>query len=368
MRSARNLPKIINEKDKTIKTFKTSGHFIDQKLKNNYQTQQMGLFNILESDLVKEKIRNTDCNIDTLIQGIHLTQAEDRLLNCIIKILNEKSDKNLHGNMSSELHPYGPGEAKYPRLHFEPHELYKEYCEQTKMASIQSNSVDFIKRTLNNLANRKFLIIYKRHRWEMENGKKIEKIDRIEEFQSLFKVIRYYEGLTTEEDTLLQKNDVSVTEKGRVVLLLNPIFIDQIDTKFIEFPADINKRTALASGGAKMVTESIIKLRDFLIRAIAYSKCSKKTKAIIKINREKLIYLLHMEKHISSGRRKYLETRIQKSHEAMMNLGVIFNYKSPDERSGRDCFEYELNLDFPYILEQKIIREDLEAQGVVFVD
>ncbi|MEG1542838.1 MAG: hypothetical protein RR302_04595 [Victivallaceae bacterium] len=105
------------------------------------------------------------------------------------------------------------------------------------------------------MKQKKVLIKYDRIK-KIKNGKDLT--DRIEDFQSLIKIILFMPDLTLEEKERLDKGDNSIRDaKGEIVIALNPIFTDQIDTKFIEFPIDTNRRLVIAAGGHNKVTASV---------------------------------------------------------------------------------------------------------------
>ena len=114
-------------------------------------------------------------------------------------------------------------------------------------------------------------------------------------------------------------------KKAEIIIQLNPIFIDQIDSKFIEYPTDINRITSIAAGGANKVTESISALRDYFLRAISNNK--KKEITTTSINYDKLPYILGLDKYVKEGRRSLINVRIQQAIDASINMGIIAAYK-----------------------------------------
>lgn len=334
-----------------IKKFKTSGHFIDQKLQNNYELDKrnLSLFEFVESQNVRDKIENITggiINHTTAIKGIHLTVVEDKLLNCILKLLHQKSDNTMLGNMPPEFFRYGNTDTPHPKLSFSAAELFNEYRDHKSSSGISHNEIDFIKNTLFNLEQRKFLITYKRKRWEKRGKEKIELIDKIEEYQSLVKIIYYHEGLLSNEE----ESGFNNPNKGKIIVLLNPIFIDQIDTKFIEYPEDINKRTEMAVGGVRKMTVSVLKLRDYLIRAIAYAKSGERKFTKVIIDFDRLAYTLNLQKYIKEGRKGRLGTRMLSDCKSMFKLGLITSHKLiKNTAANKSTFHFELNIEFPDI-------------------
>jgi len=98
--------------------------------------------------------------------------------------------------------------------------------------------------------------------------------------------------LTAEEKERLDNGDNSVREaKGEIVIALNPIFTDQIDTKFIEFPIDTNRRLVICSCGHNKVTSSMQTLMEWMLRDLS----AKRYKT--EFNEENLPYMLGLEKY-----------------------------------------------------------------------
>lgn len=323
------------EKERLPK-YKQSGHYIDQKLTHNYERDHKGQLSLFESisPQTLEKIGQEE----VIVEGIRLTVIEDRLLNSILRLLHEKSNKDRAGNLPPTPVDYGGSRELSPRVRLTPHELYTEVAGTKDYSGAE---LKVIKSTLIQLQDRKFLIIYKRRR---RDSKGKELIDRIEEYQPLIKIVTYYEGLTQEEDEKLDQGDPQIkNEKGEIILGLNPIFIDQIDTKFIDYPTDINKLTAIASGGAKKVTTAITRLRDYFLRAITYNR---KGNYLHRIDVDKLPYICGLETYIHQRRRRLIEARINEAIEACINLGLITKVTTTSGVGGQAQYEFTLNLEY----------------------
>ena len=63
--------------------------------------------------------------------------------------------------------------------------------------------------------------------------------------------------------------DQQLSSEQEILIRMHPIFIRQIDSKFIKVPEDLLKRTVIAYGGDR-ISEATLKLRDYLIRAHSY--------------------------------------------------------------------------------------------------
>ncbi|MDX2189804.1 MAG: hypothetical protein SFY32_08060 [Bacteroidota bacterium] len=318
--------------------FKQSGHYIDQKLKHTYDIdvkQHVPISDRINPEL-KKKLPDK-----IMVEGIRISQAEDKLMNAVLKILNDKSSGDFHGNMPAIKSLYGNESRDFPVVRFTPGELYREYAG----GDYSGREIEIVKETLERLQSRNFLIVYERHR-EVKMGMRNEMlIDRVEEYQPLIKVITFFEGLTKEEHEKVSKGDKNMRDKkAEIIIKLNPIFVDQIDSKFIEYPTDINRITSIAAQGASKVTESIIALRDYLLRSISANK--NKGINITSINADKLPYILGLEKYIKEGRRSLINLRIKQALDASLNMGLIHKFEYSIGAENQKKVDFYLNLEF----------------------
>jgi len=342
--NTRELPYI-----ETSEKARYSGHYIDQKLKYNKPSDEpLTLFDSLE-ETTKKKIDKE--YMETITEGIKLGKAEEKILNSILNLLHKKSnikinDKNkpadperfYTGNLPTEKITFGGNLLTAPLLRITPHEFFTEV---TGSKDYSGKEIKDYNTALTELSSKQYLITYKRHR-KILNGKKFETvIDRVEEYLPLFKIIKYYEGLSIEEDKQLDENDNKLSRnRGEIILKLNPLFIDQLDTKFILYPIDINKRTEIASGGSKKVTEAITRLRDYLLRAISNKNYE------ISINRETLPHILGLDNYIKESRKKLINQRIDESLQAVKNLDLALEIKEVTGANYQPQYQFTLNKDF----------------------
>jgi len=129
-------------------------------------------------------------------------------------------------------------------------------------------------------------------------------------------------------------------QREEIIIALNPLLTDQIKTKYVEYPHDINKRTEIASGGAARVTESIIILRDYLLREISAKRYS------CVIGEPKLVEQLHLTTYLKDGRKKLIEQRIKSAIEACKKLGIIINVTEGSGKTQQKIFTFILNPEF----------------------
>lgn len=323
-----------------------SGHFADQKLEYKYpEDKQPSLFEII-SPVTKDKIEEDNLEIKTI--GIRLTSAEDKLINAIYKLLHDKSETRdinsesfYNGNVPGQLVPYGGQEAPSAYLKIKPTELYKEYLGEEDYSG---KDIDNIKNVLHGLSKKQFLIIYDRKRKiKIQNGKKTEtRTDRIEVFQSLIRIVNYIEDLTDAEVKNLDRGKGSDIreQKGELVIALHPLLTDQISSKYVEYPADINRRTMIAAGGHRHITESINALRDYMIRELSNKRLKPE------INADRLPYILKLEKYVESHRKKLIKERIEGAIETVKRLGLIQDVEMQVGAQGQAKYVFTLNPEF----------------------
>lgn len=336
-----------DKKDKLVK-YPQSGHFIDQKLKTSYKSEQGKQMSLWDSILpaTKEKIKDEEITVE----GIKLSEKEEQTLNGILRLLHEKSDtqkdsKNkpsnngtyYKGNLPAHKTQYGGKITEAPKIKFKASELYRTV---TGKHTPNNKDIAMVKDAIMSLENKKFLIAYNRK----YNVGKEERIDRIEEVQPLIRLLTFYEGLTPKELKEVEAGNEDIkNKKGEVILMLNPVFIDQIDTKFIEFPVDVNKLTKIARGGGR-VHSGITNLRDYLLRAISSNKGKGADKTYI--DKEKLPYILGLEKYVKQSRKKLINIRIEESIETCKNLNLITEVNEVTGARGQSQYEFILNLDY----------------------
>ena len=342
--TVKKIDSIIDSIKDSLKTpkYRQSGHLVDQKLK--YSTpNQRSLFDYIQ-DETKKKIEES--KIEVKAEGIKLTPPENKIVHALNRILCEKSQtKNSKaedfygGNAPSHLVPYGINqEQKAVVLKFKPSELYKAYMGKDEYSGAD---IDFINNTLYQLESKKVLIKYDRIK-KTKTGKKEETLtDRIEDFQSLIKIIVFIPDLTNEEKERLDSGDYSIREsKGEMIIGLNPIFTDQIDAKFIEFPMDTNRRLVIAAGGHNKVTSSMHSLMEWMLRDIS----AKRYKS--EINEDGLPYMLGLENYVKQNRKKKLKERIEKDVKAMINLGILIGIEKKPNSTGGEKWIFHLNKDY----------------------
>jgi hypothetical protein len=313
--------------------FKRSGHLTDQMLKYNYPNdtkRQHSLFDSLE-DSTKRAIETVGgVEITEIVEGIKLSPSETKVIDCLCKLLHENSQtidakKNDYysGNMEYQLVDYG-GDQKTPapKLAFTLYELTREYKGGDYVAG---KDIENVKQILTELDNKRFLLSYVETTTKKDGGR-IER--KIEDFRKLIHIVKI-------SQTEFSKQDIELSKKEETVILLNPIFRRQIDSKFILYPNDINRRTIIAYGSHNL-SDTALRLRDYLIRELTYKRYEPE------INLDKLYYLL-AEKWMRESRKKKVKEYTDKALETVKALGLLLSYEIKTATSGEPKVVFNIN-------------------------
>lgn len=328
-----NLPAIQTgvEVDKKGK-FRRSGHLTDQMLKYNYpKDRQPSLFDNLQSETLKD-IEVAGVEVAQIVEGIKLSPSETKVIDCLCKLLHEtsqtsdaKKEDYYSGNFGYELVEYGGDKnTPAPKLAFTLYELTREYKGGEYVAG---KDIENVKQILTELNSKQFLIRYT----ENTKGKKGEWIKKeYEAFRRLIDVDRATLSYGV--------GDVEQYKKTETVILLNPIFRRQIDSKFILYPNDINRRTIIAYGSHNL-SDIALRLRDYLIRELSSKRYQPE------INLDKLYYLL-AEKWMRESRKKKVKEYTEKALETVKALGLLLSYEIKTASTGEPKIVFTLNKDW----------------------
>jgi len=334
--------------------FKRPRHQVTQILKYNYpedNNPQLSLiFEQFEQE-TREEIETAKVEISELVEGIKLTRSQDKMVLTLSKMLHEKSQtadptsKNYYtGNLQPLPYPnYGSRTAKEydkkrgtpreitankptyaPKIAFTLYELTKEY---KGGEAISGKDVDNVKSILTELANKRYLISYIETTYK-KDGTRIER--KIEGFKKLIDFDEYKLS-----ETQYSKKNVELSKKEETIITLNPIFRHQIDTNFIEYPTDINRRTKIAYGSHKVsgITQRFI---TYLMNEHSY----KHHKPEIYLDR---LYWLLDEKWMKESRKKKVREFTEKAIETAIALGLLLSYEITQGNTGEEKVIFYLN-------------------------
>lgn len=342
----------ILESEKNLQKVRVAGHFVDNKLKYSTpekNTDQLDMFQITERPRNDVHMEQVDYAVSA--PGIHLSPPENKLISALIKLLNDKSEtydveskKYFKGNYfpptPSKVRNYGgTGEdVQTPVIRVKPSELYKAYLDDKNYSGAE---IQTVKNLIESLAKKNHMIFYERKRKIVNNkGQKETRTDVIKDFQPLFRVLFYTPDLTDEELANYKKNsreNVSFEQKGEYILALNPILVDQIDQKYVEYPRDIEKQTSEAAGGPRKVTEADIALRDWILRELSNNR------TVFQVNEDKLAYMLKLHAYIQHRRKKMIQKKIDHAIEVCKKLGILDKVEAETGSKGQMKFIFYLS-------------------------
>jgi len=312
--------------------FKRSSHLTDQVLKYNYPKDNKGQYSIFDNlqDSTKKAIGTTGgVEVTEIVEGIKLSPSETKIIDSLCKLLHEKSQTldpkkadYYSGNNGFELVKYGGDTTPAPKLAFTLYELTKEY---KGGEYVGGKDIENVKQILTGLNERKFLLSYV-ETTKTKGGGRVER--KIEEFRKLINIVKI-------SQTEFNKEDIELSKIEETVIVLNPIFNRQIDSKFILYPDDINKRTIIAYGSHNL-PEITLRLREYLMRE--YS--SKRYKPEIGLN--KLYYQL-AEKWMRESRKTKVKQSTEKALETVITLGLLESYEIKTGSTGEPKVIFTLN-------------------------
>ena len=326
-----NVPELPEEGKKG--KYKRSGHLTDQMLKYNYpKDRQPSLFDNLQSETLKD-IEVAGVEVAQIVEGIKLSPSETKVIDCLCKLLHEtsqtsdaKKEDYYSGNFGYELVEYGGDKnTPAPKLAFTLYDLTREY---KGGETIGGKDVENVKQILTELDSKRFLLSYV-ETTKKKDGGRIER--KIEDFRKLIHIVKI-------SQTEYNKEDIELSKKEETVILLNPIFRRQIDSKFILYPNDINRRTIIAYGSHNL-SDIALRLRDYLIRELSSKRYQPE------INLDKLYYLL-AEKWMRESRKKKVKEYTEKALETVKALGLLLSYEIKTASTGEPKVVFTLNKDW----------------------
>lgn len=317
-----------------IGKYKVSGHLKDQQLKYTYpkdNSKQLSIWDTLLSrtreEIEKDKTSHT--TREEIVEGIKLSPSEQKVIDSLCKLLhkgsqtsNPKTEDYYTGNLGGEMTTYSGEQTQAPRLGFTLYELSKEY---KGGEAVGGKDVENVKRILQELHNKKFLLSYIETVFKKDGGR-IER--KIEDFRKLIHILKLTE-------TEYNSGNIEMSKKEESIILLNPIFRRQIDSKFILYPEDITKRTIIAYGSHN-VSDITLRLRERLMREHA----SKHYKPEIMLDR---LYYALAEKWMGEGRKKKVKEYTEKALETCIALGLLQKYEILPSSTGEPKIVFHLN-------------------------
>jgi hypothetical protein len=325
--------------------YKRSGHLTDQMLKYNYPKDSKGQLSIFDSlqEGTKKTIETVGgVEVTEIVEGIKLSPSETKVIDCLCKLLHENSQTfdakkedyysgnkpavtNSETKKSDVAINYGGETTTAPKLAITLYSLTKEY---KGGEVINGKDVENVSKILLDLSNKKFLLKYKEET-KIKNGN--TRVQEIELYHSVLSLPNY-------RDIIYNKEGVELSKREETLIILHPIFKRQIETKFILYPNDINKRTIIANGGHK-IPQTTLALREYLARLQSSPKMSRE------INLDRLYYLLN-EKYMKENRVALVRDQLQKALETLKTLGLLKSYEIKTGATGEPKIIFTLNKDW----------------------
>lgn len=316
--------------------FRASGHFVDQKLNALKQ---------VPTKSKKKEPKNLPTSSDfklvekDYLGSIVLTPHEDKLLRTILSLLHLNSSLDIEhesyytGNAPDiQLQASDNFQRSVAALRIKPIDLYKSYTNKAAK-DISGKEIENVRNILHKLATRNVQITYKRIIKKIVKGKETEVVQRIETDSPLLRIIKFYE-LSKAEDSKLDKGDKEIAQKREELLLaINPVFIDQIKTKYVEYPFDITQRIETAAGGLHKVTQAMNLLVDYLLR----EKSSKRYECEIRY--DNLVVTLGLSEKMKKDKKRAIASieraievckHIELLHDAQISQGIqgdVLNFR-----------------------------------------
>jgi hypothetical protein len=313
------------------------GHLFDEMLKPGKPIIQGKLFGEMDED-TKNLIEGKGVEIKHVVQGVQLSAAERKLVGCFIKLLHHRSETNsdqVENNYLGNSDDWEEMDRKVivqvkktiqtipaPELVFTMYELAKEY----KGGETPSGKdIENVTEVLRGLDRRDFLFSYT-ETIKLKKGGKIER--KVEDYKKLIHIKKLSE-------TKYGEDDIEVSKREETTVQLNPIFREQIDTKFIEIPDDMIKRLEIAAGTSK-ITEVSLKLVDYLTR---YTSTQGEKH---EIGLEKLYNIL-AAKWMEQSRKKLVKQQTSKAVEICKRLGLLKEWNEVPAKNGEIKVVFVIN-------------------------
>jgi hypothetical protein len=298
--------------EKTIMV-RQGGHFTEQMLVSDKDAHTLLMENqqIFNRDLFKDfnernnaKVIKETFEVEDI--GYRLSPQENRLVTAIrSELFNKSENKNINSERYYMGNYFPNGEVvktnfggqimTVPHLLVSRGDLYKAFLGKDRYSGQDQKDIDKLLRTF---SQRYFLTIYKQHVIIKDETK----INRVTEYLPLVRLKRLDKGLSEIDDSLLDQGGDFTNGNGEYLLAINPIWVDQIKTKWVEFPHDLNSRLGNAVGHWNKITSAT----NYLVNYLFHQRSTKNF--ITEINEDNLFIKLDLSKYIKRRERKRAES------------------------------------------------------------
>lgn len=332
------LDEIIKE-EKRKETVKRGAFLSRQINKYNYpKGKQLSIFDLLEPK-TQQKIIKSGVSMEFINrkgETLPLNKGHYKLIDCICELLHEKSenkkstnDNYYSGNEPSRTIIFGGEETKAPALLLTLYEIAKKY---NKSENPSGKHINIVKSLIADISYKpELLALIKYERKEKTSRGTIIK-RKIEEYAPLWRILdTSYEEYNEEETKILKRG-------SEVVLLLNPIFRDQINNIWVEYPKNLVKRS-LDAYGSSNPPETFYRLREYLAEQRSLKIYEPQ------ILKDKLFYRVG-ENYMKRRQYGTIEKYLAKSLEAVLKMGLLKSWKIEKSKSGEDKYVFEIEKDW----------------------
>jgi hypothetical protein len=318
--------------------FKKSGHLVDQILKvAPRESTTLDLFSEL-SEETKMELQEEGVEISReLLSGINLTASEMKIQDVFSILLYQQSQTKdskkpgyYTGVKPEQTSSYLGGKGTIaPGIELSYFSIAKEFTGKKNPSGVELKNV---KKILDELGKKKFLMRHKETRTNPKTGTKAI-IDRTG-YRTLFHI---------DEATLtLEDKDGNQTAKGKTfIIVLNPIYREQIETRFILQPLDIIQQLTLANGSPN-IPLATQRFKEYLFQIIAQKP---KGYPEHKIGARKLYEKLE-PKLMEVPRIAKVKENTTRAIETLLKMEIIDRYELGKNNIGEDMYTFYINKNF----------------------
>jgi hypothetical protein len=320
--------------------FVKRGAFLSKHLNKSNRGGQLTIFDKLEENTKKKiktkteksKVLSYEATVKMINRNgdsLPLSKGHYKLIDTICELLHEKSpDKELYsGNGETVLVTHGGEKKQAPTLALKFYEIARKY-NQGKPPS--GRCIEIVKNLIYDLAYNPELRSLIKYQKEERTSKGNVMVKKVEEYNHLIAIYgTSYEEYNSDKTKLLKKG-------SDLVLVLNPIFTDQIKNIWVEYPKDLVKRS-LSAYGSTNPPELFYRLRDYL----AEQRSLKNFKRAIMV---KNLYQQVAERYLKSGKVSRIKAQLDKALQACINLGLLTDYElTTSKTTGEAMYIFHLN-------------------------
>jgi hypothetical protein len=314
--------------------FKKPGHLVDQILKvAPRESTTLDLFSELSeetrTELKKEKVEISR----ELFSGINLTASEMKIQDTFSILLSQQSQTedaekpNYYTGAKPETVPsfLGGKGAIAPSIEFSLYTIAKEF---KGGKTPTGKDLQNVKKILQELEKKKFLIRHTEIYSKRGGGKTT--LER-EGYRALFHLDKV---TLTEED----KNGKQTNKAETMVVVLSPLYRQQIESKFILQPLDIIQQLTQANGSPN-IPLATYKLKEYLFRELSskHYEC--------KITARKLYETLE-PKLMQVPKIKDAKENTNRAINTLLSLGLLERYETGTSKVGEAMFTFYLNKNY----------------------